>query len=101
MLARPGTVIPATGEALKIPAKTVVKARIAKQLKDGGGAEPGRKAGGKGRIAVVYAEGEIVDGDHHMIDARGHGVDRRVDVGRSPAAVIAQGRLLGGRIGSA
>ena len=26
--------IPATGEAIKIPAKTVVKARIAKQLKD-------------------------------------------------------------------
>ena len=25
---------PATGEAIKIPAKTVVKARIAKQLKD-------------------------------------------------------------------
>ena len=27
---------PATGEAIKIPAKTVVKARIAKQLKDSG-----------------------------------------------------------------
>ena len=26
--------IPATGEAIKIPAKTVVKARITKQLKD-------------------------------------------------------------------
>ena len=30
---RPGR-NPATGEAIKIPAKTVVKARIAKQLKD-------------------------------------------------------------------
>jgi protease-4 len=45
------------------PFRQVALAQYAKQLKDGGGAEPGRKAAGKGRIAVVYAEGEIVDGE--------------------------------------
>ena len=45
------------------PFRQVTLAQYAKQLKDGGGAEPGRKAAGKGRIAVVYAEGEIVDGE--------------------------------------
>jgi protease-4 len=45
------------------PFRQVALAQYAKQLKDGGGSEPGRKSGGKGRIAVVYAEGEIVDGE--------------------------------------
>lgn len=45
------------------PFRQVALAQYAKQLKDGGAGESARKASGKGRIAVVYGEGEIVDGE--------------------------------------
>ena len=57
------------------PFRQVALAQYVKQLKDGG-AEPGRKAGAKGRIAIVYAEGEIVDGEGQIGEIGGSELSR-------------------------
>lgn len=57
------------------PFRQVALAQYVKQLKDGG-AEPGRMAGAKGRIAIVYAEGEIVDGEGQIGEIGGSELSR-------------------------
>ena len=65
-----------TGRAgSKEPFRQVALDQYAKQLKDGG-AETGRKAAAKGRIALVYAEGEIVDGEGQIGEIGGSELSR-------------------------
>ena len=66
-----------TGRAgSKEPFRQVALAQYAKQLKDGGAPETGKKASAKGRIAVVYAEGEIVDGEGNIGEIGGSELSR-------------------------
>jgi len=66
-----------TGRAgSKEPFRQVALAQYAKQLKDGGAPEAGKKSSAKGRIAVVYAEGEIVDGEGNIGEIGGSELSR-------------------------
>ena len=66
-----------TGRAgSKEPFRQIALPQYAKQMKDGGAAETGRKSSSKGRIAVVYAEGEIVDGEGRIGEIGGSELSR-------------------------
>ena len=66
-----------TGRAgSKEPFRQVALAQYAKQLKDGGASDSGKKSSAKGRIAVVYAEGEIVDGEGNIGEIGGSELSR-------------------------
>ena len=79
-----------TGRAgSKEPFRQVALAQYAKQLKDGGAGDSGRKASAKGRIAVVYAEGKIVDGEGKIGEIGGSELSRALRKLRQDANVKA------------